>query len=51
MSFVFRGSRADLESGFPGFIPEPPAVVCLHVTGSAFFTYFFVPVSQLDYMF
>ncbi|KAH7548121.1 hypothetical protein JRO89_XS14G0070400 [Xanthoceras sorbifolium] len=22
MSFVFRGSRADLESGFPGFIPE-----------------------------
>ncbi|XP_059430234.1 E3 ubiquitin-protein ligase SDIR1-like [Corylus avellana] len=26
MSFVFRGSRADLESGFPGYIPEPPAV-------------------------
>ncbi|KAF5206298.1 E3 ubiquitin-protein ligase sdir1 [Thalictrum thalictroides] len=22
MSFVFRGTRADLESGFPGFIPE-----------------------------
>ncbi|XP_031251228.1 E3 ubiquitin-protein ligase SDIR1-like isoform X2 [Pistacia vera] len=22
MSFVFRGSRADLENGFPGFIPE-----------------------------
>lgn len=22
MSFVFRGSRADLETGFPGFIPE-----------------------------
>ncbi|CAI9092375.1 OLC1v1027595C1 [Oldenlandia corymbosa var. corymbosa] len=22
MSFVFRGNRADLESGFPGFIPE-----------------------------
>ncbi|KAL0929193.1 hypothetical protein M5K25_001137 [Dendrobium thyrsiflorum] len=22
MSFVFRGSRADIESGFPGFIPE-----------------------------
>ncbi|KAB1225909.1 E3 ubiquitin-protein ligase SDIR1 [Morella rubra] len=26
MSFVFRGSRADIESGFQGFIPEPPAV-------------------------
>ncbi|KAJ4719990.1 E3 ubiquitin-protein ligase SDIR1 [Melia azedarach] len=22
MSFVFRGSRADLENGFPGFVPE-----------------------------
>ncbi|KAF8397454.1 hypothetical protein HHK36_016371 [Tetracentron sinense] len=22
MSFVFRGTRADIESGFPGFIPE-----------------------------
>lgn len=53
MSFVFRGSRADLESGFPGFIPEPPAVVCPHITGcmSAFFAYFFLPVSQLDYIF
>lgn len=26
MSFVFRGSRADLESGFPGLIPERRAV-------------------------
>ncbi|CBI31650.3 hypothetical protein AAG906_010927 [Vitis piasezkii] len=26
MSFVFRGSRADIESGFPGFIPERRAV-------------------------
>ncbi|KAG9454636.1 hypothetical protein H6P81_007540 [Aristolochia fimbriata] len=26
MSFVFRGTRADLESGFPGFIPERRAV-------------------------
>nr|XP_023899094.1 E3 ubiquitin-protein ligase SDIR1-like isoform X4 [Quercus suber] len=26
MSFVFRGSRADIESGFPGFAPEPPAM-------------------------
>ncbi|KAL5580953.1 hypothetical protein UlMin_013395 [Ulmus minor] len=27
MSFVFRGTtRADIESGFPGFIPEQPAV-------------------------
>lgn len=26
MSFVFRGSRADLESGFPGFIPERRAL-------------------------
>ena len=28
MSFVFRGTRGDIESGFPGFIPERPAVVC-----------------------
>ncbi|XP_031254979.1 E3 ubiquitin-protein ligase SDIR1-like isoform X1 [Pistacia vera] len=26
MSFVFRGTRGDIESGFPGFIPERPAV-------------------------
>lgn len=26
MSFVFRGSRADIESGLPGFIPQRPAV-------------------------
>ncbi|XP_024926523.2 E3 ubiquitin-protein ligase SDIR1 isoform X2 [Ziziphus jujuba] len=26
MSFVFRGTRGDIESGFPGFIPEQPAV-------------------------
>ncbi|XP_035541042.1 E3 ubiquitin-protein ligase SDIR1-like isoform X1 [Juglans regia] len=26
MNFVFRGSRADIENGFGGFIPEPPAV-------------------------
>lgn len=26
MSFVFRGSRGDIESGFSGFIPERPAV-------------------------
>ncbi|KDP44931.1 hypothetical protein JCGZ_01431 [Jatropha curcas] len=26
MSFVFRGTRADLENGFPGFIPERRAV-------------------------
>ncbi|KAJ9172379.1 hypothetical protein P3X46_015624 [Hevea brasiliensis] len=26
MSFVFRGSRGDIESGFPGFIPERPTV-------------------------
>ncbi|GLT93067.1 hypothetical protein SLE2022_108730 [Rubroshorea leprosula] len=26
MSFVFRGNRADLEGGFPGFIPERRAV-------------------------
>ncbi|CAK9167578.1 unnamed protein product [Ilex paraguariensis] len=26
MSFVFRGTRADVESGFPGFIPERRAV-------------------------
>ncbi|XP_021295308.1 E3 ubiquitin-protein ligase SDIR1 isoform X2 [Herrania umbratica] len=26
MSFVFRGTRSDLESGFPGFIPERRAV-------------------------
>ncbi|KAJ4828358.1 E3 ubiquitin-protein ligase sdir1 [Turnera subulata] len=26
MSFVFRGSRGDIESGFPGFITERPAV-------------------------
>ncbi|OVA17824.1 zinc finger protein [Macleaya cordata] len=26
MSFVFRGTRGDLESGFPGFIPERRAV-------------------------
>ncbi|CAJ2640833.1 E3 ubiquitin-protein ligase SDIR1 isoform X1 [Trifolium pratense] len=26
MSFVFRGARADLENGFPGFIPERRAL-------------------------
>ena len=26
MSIVFRGSRADIESGFPGFIPKRSAV-------------------------
>lgn len=26
MSFVFRGSRADIESGFPGFVPQPPVI-------------------------
>ncbi|XP_043698265.1 E3 ubiquitin-protein ligase SDIR1-like isoform X1 [Telopea speciosissima] len=26
MSFVFRGTRADIESGFPGFIPERRSV-------------------------
>ncbi|KAK6927006.1 Zinc finger, RING-type [Dillenia turbinata] len=26
MSFVFRGTRADVESGFPGFIPERRAL-------------------------
>lgn len=26
MSFVFRGSRGDIETGFPGFIPERRAV-------------------------
>ncbi|XP_062085003.1 E3 ubiquitin-protein ligase SDIR1-like isoform X2 [Humulus lupulus] len=26
MSFVFRGTRADIESGFPGFVPEQPSV-------------------------
>lgn len=26
MSFVFRGTRGDIESGFPGFIAEQPAV-------------------------
>ncbi|KAK4785148.1 hypothetical protein SAY86_001837 [Trapa natans] len=26
MSFVFRGSRSDIESGFPGFIHERPSV-------------------------
>ncbi|KAE7996757.1 hypothetical protein FH972_001450 [Carpinus fangiana] len=26
MSFVFRGTRADIESGFPGFIPERRAM-------------------------
>ena len=29
MSFVFRGSGGDLESGFSGFIPERRAMVCL----------------------
>ena len=28
MSFVFRGTRADIENGFPGFIPERRALVC-----------------------
>ncbi|XP_047332451.1 E3 ubiquitin-protein ligase SDIR1-like [Impatiens glandulifera] len=26
MSFVYRGARSDIESGFPGFIPEQRAV-------------------------
>lgn len=29
MSFAFRGSRPDIESGFPGYIHERPAVVCV----------------------
>ncbi|GJW91915.1 E3 ubiquitin protein ligase SDIR1 isoform X1 [Tanacetum coccineum] len=29
MSFVFRGSRGDIESGFPGYIPERRAVLWL----------------------
>ena len=29
MSFVFRGTRGDIETGFPGFIPERRAMVCL----------------------
>ncbi|PKA56410.1 ATP-dependent zinc metalloprotease FTSH 8, mitochondrial [Apostasia shenzhenica] len=28
MSFVFRGSRADVEGGFSGFIPERRVMVC-----------------------
>lgn len=33
MSFVFRGARGDIESGFSGFIPERPAVVfCLTIS-------------------
>lgn len=28
MSFVFRGTRADVEGGFPGFMPERRALVC-----------------------
>ncbi|KAI3935321.1 hypothetical protein MKX01_030377 [Papaver californicum] len=31
MSFVFRGTRGDIESGFPGFIPECRQVVFLGV--------------------
>lgn len=31
MSFVFRGARADIENGFPGFIPERRALVCYTV--------------------
>lgn len=27
MSFVFRGTRADIESGIPEFIPQRPVVV------------------------
>ena len=53
MSFVFRGNRADLESGFPGFIPEPPAAVCPHHTllgACLHFSLTFLPVSQLDYI-
>lgn len=32
MSFVFRGTRADIENGFPGFIPERRALVCIPCT-------------------
>ncbi|OAY46120.1 E3 ubiquitin-protein ligase SDIR1 isoform X1 [Manihot esculenta] len=32
MSFVFRGTRGDLENGFPGFIPERRAVQRVHAT-------------------
>ena len=28
MSFVFRGTRGDIETGLPGFIPERRAMVC-----------------------
>lgn len=27
MSFAYRGNRADIESGFPGFIHERPTLV------------------------
>ena len=30
MSFVFRGTRADIENGFPGFMPERRALVCTY---------------------
>lgn len=26
MSFIFRGTRSDIESGFPGYIPEQPSM-------------------------
>lgn len=29
MSFVFRGSRGDIESGFPEYVPERTTLVCL----------------------
>ncbi|KAI3866569.1 hypothetical protein MKW92_052010 [Papaver armeniacum] len=34
MSFVFRGTRSgDIESGFPGYIPDQPSQVRFHVVG------------------
>lgn len=38
MSFVFRGTRGDIETGFPGLIPERRAVV----SHAYFFIYSFL---------
>jgi hypothetical protein len=49
MSFVFRGSRGDIESGFSGFIPERPAVVCSLVCMYAFgYLYFAAEIRYLN---
>lgn len=50
MSFVFRGTRSDIESGFPGYLPEQPSMVRLfrmHVS-IHMFSFIFISFKTMD---